>query len=135
MESNSHPVVLFDGVCNLCNSSVQFIIKRDKKQVFRFASLQSAFGKKMLEQFQLTDKNIDSVILVDKNLVYIKSSAALQILKKLGGIYSVAYVFIIVPKFLRDGVYDFVARNRYGWFGKRESCMIPLPELKKLFFE
>lgn len=135
MEDLRHPVILFDGVCNLCNASVQFIIRHDKKQIFRFAALQSAFGQRVIENFNLTDKNIDSVILFENNSVQLKSDAALSIAKQLGGIYSLLYVFIVVPKFIRNSVYDFIARNRYRWFGKQESCMIPTPELKRLFIE
>lgn len=135
MEELNHPVILFDGVCNLCNASVQFIIKHDKKSVFRFTSLQSEFGKRIIEKHDLATKNIDSVMLLENNAVQLKSTAALQIAKRLGGIYSALYVFIIIPKFMRDSIYDFVARNRYHWFGKQESCMIPKPELKKLFIE
>jgi len=131
----SHPVILFDGVCNLCNSSVQFIIKHDKKRIFRFASLQSEFGKKIISRFDLKNKNIDSILLYENSSVSDKSTAVLFILKKMGGIYSVLYALIILPKFIRDGIYDFVARNRYRWFGKQESCMIPTTELKKLFIE
>jgi len=126
---------LFDGVCNLCNTSVQFIIKRDKKQIFRFAALQSPFGQKVVDSFNLTDKKIDSVILLENNSVKIKSDAALKIAKQLGGIYSLLYVFILLPRFIRNSAYDFIARNRYSWFGKQESCMIPSPELKRLFIE
>jgi predicted DCC family thiol-disulfide oxidoreductase YuxK len=133
MEEVKHPVILFDGVCNLCNASVQFIIRHDKKQIFRFAALQSPFGQSALKKFNLADKNIDSVILVENNSVQLKSDAALSIAKQLGGIYSLLYVFIVVPKFIRNSVYDFIARNRYRWFGKQESCMIPTPELKRLF--
>lgn len=128
-----HSVILFDGVCNLCNASVQFIIKHDKKQLFRFAALQSAFGQNVVNKFNLADKNIDSVILLENNSVLLKSDAALRIAKQLGGIYSMLYVFIVLPKFIRNRIYDFIARNRYRWFGKQESCMIPTPELKKLF--
>ena len=135
MEELNHPVILFDGVCNLCNSSVQFIIKHDKKSIFRFASLQSEFGKRIIEKFDLANKNIDSVMLFENNTVQLKSTAALLIAKRLSGIYSALYVFIIIPKFMRDSIYDFVALNRYRWFGKQESCMIPKPELKKLFIE
>lgn len=133
MEDLKHSVILFDGVCNLCNASVQFIIKHDKKQLFRFAALQSAFGQNIVNKFNLADKNIDSVILLENNSVLLKSDAALRIAKQLGGIYSMLYVFIVLPKFIRNRIYDFIARNRYRWFGKQESCMIPTPELKKLF--
>ncbi len=135
MEESNHPVILFDGVCNLCSSSVQLIIKHDRKKVFRYASLQSEYGKKTLEKYQLNTKNIDSIVVIDGASAQIKSSAVLSILKKLGGIYSALYVFIIIPKFLRDSLYDFVARNRYRWFGKQESCMLPTPERKKLFID
>lgn len=133
--SEPHPVILFDGICNLCNSSVQFVLKRDKKQKFRYASLQSEFGKKIIEQFSLKEKNIDSIVLIEQNRAWVKSSAVLRISKQLGGGYPLFYVFIIIPKFLRDAVYDFIARNRYRWFGKRESCILPSPETKTLFLD
>lgn len=132
MESE-HPVILFDGVCNLCNSAVQFVIERDKKKLFRFASLQSEYGQSQLKKHCLLDKNIDSIVLVDEGKTYIKSTAALRIAKKMGGLYPLAYAFIIVPAFIRNWVYDFVARNRYRWFGKQDACWIPTPELKSLF--
>jgi predicted DCC family thiol-disulfide oxidoreductase YuxK len=97
--------------------------------------LQSNFGKTIIQQFDLANKNIDSVMLFENNSVKIKSTAALEIAKRLSGLYSLLYAFIIVPKFIRDSIYDFIARNRYRWFGKQESCMIPNPELKKLFIE
>jgi predicted DCC family thiol-disulfide oxidoreductase YuxK len=125
-------VVFFDGVCNLCNSSVNFIIERDKKNVFRFASLQSSFGAKYATTAL---GNYDSVILLEGDKVYYRSDAALRILKHLGGIYSWAYCFIIIPKFLRNAVYDFIARHRYQWFGKSETCRVPTAELKEKFIE
>ena len=133
MEEQMHPVILFVGVCNLCNSSVQFIIRRDKKRRFRYASLQSAFGQKIIERFKLTEKNIDSIVLYENDEISIKSTAALRIVKRLGGLYKLGYVFIVLPPFIRDAIYDFIARNRYRWFGKMESCMIPSAELKELF--
>ncbi|MGE0637170.1 MAG: thiol-disulfide oxidoreductase DCC family protein [Bacteroidia bacterium] len=135
MKEFNNPIILFDGVCNLCNASVQFIIKHDKKGVFRFASLQSEFGKSIVNKFNLADKNIDSVMLFENNTVQLKSEAALRIAKRMGGIYSILFAFIIIPRFIRDSIYDYIARNRYRWFGKQESCMIPTPELKKLFIE
>ncbi|MCG3166880.1 MAG: hypothetical protein POELPBGB_02663 [Bacteroidia bacterium] len=135
MEELNHPVILFDGVCNLCNSSVQFIIKRDKKNIFRFASIQSEFGQRVIKRFGLADKNIDSIILFENDSVKIKSDAVIKIARQLGGIYSLLYVFNIIPEFIRNSVYDIIARNRYQWFGKKESCMIPTPDLKKLFIE
>ena len=135
MQEINHPVILFDGVCNLCNASVQFIIRHDRKKKFRYASLQSEFGKTLIEKFNLSNADSDSVILLENNSVKIKSSAALEIAKKMGGFYSTLYVFILLPRFIRDNIYDFVARNRYRWFGKQDSCMIPTSELKKLFIE
>ena len=127
------PVVLFDGVCNLCNSAVQFIIKRDKKNTFRFAALQSETGQKLLAQYGLPAKELNSFILIENDKAYNRSTGALRVLKKFKGLWPLLYGFIIVPKFIRDGVYDWVGRNRYKWFGKKEECMIPTPELKARF--
>lgn len=135
MDELNHPVILFDGVCNLCNSSVQLIIKRDKKKVFRYASLQSNFGKQALKKFKLDEKKIDSIVLYENENILFKSTAVLKIAHKLGGIYSAAYAFVVIPLFIRDYIYDFIARNRYRWFGKQESCMVPSPELKNLFID
>ncbi|MFL9484764.1 thiol-disulfide oxidoreductase DCC family protein [Chitinophagaceae bacterium LWZ2-11] len=129
----SHPIILFDGVCNLCNSSVQFVIKHDKKEVFQFSSLQSDFGQQILEQNGLSGINLFSLILLDKGNIYTQSTAVLRIAKKLGGFWSLLYVFIIVPKFLRNGIYNWIARNRYKWFGKQEACWVPTEELKRRF--
>ncbi|MBS1517428.1 MAG: thiol-disulfide oxidoreductase DCC family protein [Bacteroidetes bacterium] len=126
-------IVLFDGVCNLCNSSVNFIIDNDKKNIFRFTSLQSEKGAEILQKYDLSGSNIDSVILIDGGKAYIKSDAALRIARELGGIYRSLYFFIILPAFLRNSVYDFIAKNRYKWFGKKDSCRIPTPELKNKF--
>lgn len=128
-------VILFDGVCNLCNFFVQFVIERDKGNVFKFASLQSDFGKKILTDSGLADANSDSVILYSEGRTFTESTAALKILKQLGGGWQIMYVFIILPKFIRDAVYRFIARNRYKWFGKKDSCMLPTPELKNKFIE
>lgn len=128
-------VILFDGVCNLCNFFVQFVIKRDRRNVFKFASLQSDFGKKILNESGLADANSDSVILYSEGKTYTESKAALKILKKLSGGWKLIYVFIILPKSIRDAVYRFIARNRYKWFGKKDSCMLPTPELKNKFIE
>ncbi len=126
-------IILFDGVCNLCNSAITFIIKRDKKDAFRFASLQSDLGSELLKKFHIDPVNTDSIVLISDRKAYIKSSAALHIAHDLNGAYSLLTGFLILPKFLRNGVYDFIARNRYRWFGKKESCMIPDPELKSKF--
>ena len=130
-----HPVILFDGVCNLCSGSVQFIIKHDPTRQFRFASLQSEFGQHVLQQFNLAMTEFDSIILLEKGIVYTKSNAALRVVKKLTGAWSALYVFMIVPPFIRNVVYDLAARNRYQWFGKKEACWIPTQELKDLFID
>ena len=126
-------IILFDGVCNLCNTSVQFIIKRDKKGIFQFAPLQSDFAGQILENFQTSGLKTESVIYISGNKLYSRSSAALRIAKKLNTPWPVLYFFIIIPPFIRNWFYDLIARNRYKWFGKKESCMIPGPELKSRF--
>lgn len=126
-------VVLFDGVCNLCNSSVNWIIDHDKEGKFKFASLQSVYGQNVVKQFNLTGEYMDTVLLLDGDKLYKRSEAVLRIAKHIGGIYSLAYVFIIVPAFIRNFFYNFVARNRYRWFGKQDACRIPTPELKAKF--
>jgi len=131
----SHPVILFDGVCNLCSGGVQFIIKHDPTHRFRFASLQSEFGQHVLHQFNLAMTEFDSIILLENGIVYTKSNAALRVAKKLTGAWSALYAFMIVPQFIRNAVYDLAARNRYKWFGKKEACWIPTPELKDLFID
>lgn len=128
-------IILFDGVCNLCNSSIQFIIKRDKKQHFLFTSLQSDAGQELLLHFKLKKSDFDSIILIQNNKVYQKSTAILQISRYLPGLWKLNYAFIIFPKFIRDFVYTIIANNRYKWFGKKEVCMIPTPELKARFLD
>jgi predicted DCC family thiol-disulfide oxidoreductase YuxK len=145
--SQSHPgsvtpgtIILFDGVCNLCNASVLWLIKRDTRGVLRFAALQSAAGQRVMRAAGWSDEQIqaganapDSVILVDQGRVYERSDAALVIAGRLGLPWSLARVGWVVPRFMRDGVYRWVARNRYRWFGKREACMVPTPELRARF--
>ncbi|CAM3126411.1 thiol-disulfide oxidoreductase DCC family protein [Flavobacterium frigoris] len=127
-------IILFDGVCNLCNSAVQFIIKHDKKDLFRFVALQSDLGKKISNHIGIDSKKMDSIILYEPGIAYYhKSEAALEIASQLGSFYSLLGVFKILPSSLSDLIYDWVARNRYKWFGKKESCMIPTPELKSKF--
>ncbi|GAB5399489.1 MAG: DUF393 domain-containing protein [Aureisphaera sp.] len=132
-EANSHIIILFDGVCNLCNSSVTFVIKRDKKNRFKFAALQSEEGKKLIATHGIDTHKVDSIILIENGKAYTKSTAALRVAKYLGGAYPLAMVFLIIPAFIRNVVYDWVARNRYKWYGKKESCMIPTPELRSKF--
>ncbi len=126
-------VVLFDGVCNLCNGSVNWLIDHDKKNQFQFASLQSDYGKKVVAQFNLKGDYLDTVLLLEDGKVYMRSEAVLRIGKKLGGGYSLLYGFVIIPAFVRDFFYNIVARNRYRWFGKQDACRMPTPELKANF--
>lgn len=128
-----HPILLFDGVCNLCNQSVQFVIKRDPAGLIHFAALQSEQGKALLQKHNLSPDSLDTVVLVLNNKVYTRSSAALQVLRLLGLPWSLLTVFLILPKGFRDIVYNYIAKNRYRWFGREESCMIPTPELKNRF--
>lgn len=128
-------ILLFDGVCNLCNSSVNFIIDHDPKGHFKFAALQSEFGQKKLEELGFDQEEFDSLVLLSGDKVYKKSSAALRIARKLSGLYPLLYVFIIIPPFIRHGVYNIIAKNRYKWWGKRDSCRMPTPELKARFVE
>jgi predicted DCC family thiol-disulfide oxidoreductase YuxK len=127
------PIILFDGVCNLCNSSVLFIIQRDPKSKFRFASLQSDFGKSQMLRFGLNNSELDSVLLIKEEILYQKSNAALEIARNLTGGWPLLYGFKIIPAFLRDWIYNWIARNRYRWFGKKDACMIPTPALKSRF--
>ncbi len=132
MKTNS-PVLLFDGVCNLCNGFVQFIIKRDKNAKFKFASLQSEIGQEYLKQHHLETEVFESFVYLKNDKFYQKSTAALTLFKDLGGAWVLMYVLMIFPRFIRDFFYNLIARNRYKMFGKRESCMLPSPELKNRF--
>lgn len=126
-------IIYFDGVCNLCSAAVQFIIKRDTRNVFSFASLQSDFANQSVKLFDIRFEQVDSIILVENDKIYYRSTAALRIARKLNGLWSLLYVFIIVPSFIRDAVYNYIAKNRYLWYGKKESCWVPTPELKNKF--
>ena len=129
-------IILFDGVCNLCNNAVTFIIERDKKDIFRFASLQSETGKKLIADRGLDPNELDSILLIEPGVAYYrKSTAALEISRDLSGGYSLLKNFLFIPDSMRDAIYDFVANNRYKWYGKKESCMIPTPELKSKFLD
>ena len=120
-------------MCNFCNTSVNNIIKYDKKNVFKFAAIQSDAGKKLLTEHSMDTLKIDSILLIENNTVFTKSTAVLKIAKQLSGRYKLYYAFIIIPTFMRDVVYDLIARNRYKWFGKKESCMIPTKEVSGKF--
>jgi predicted DCC family thiol-disulfide oxidoreductase YuxK len=128
-----HPVILFDGVCNLCNSSVQFIITHDPRGRFRFSALQSEFGQSQLTRYGLNKERLLSVVLLINNKAHDKSRAALEIARRLSGLWPLMYTFIIVPPFIRDFVYDWISKNRYKWFGRQDECMIPTPELRSRF--
>jgi predicted DCC family thiol-disulfide oxidoreductase YuxK len=132
---SNNPVILFDGVCNLCNKSIQVIIKNDHKKLFRFASLQGKFGQEVLRNHQLSADQLHSFILLDGDIIFTKSTGALRIFRELGGGWKLLYGFIIIPRCIRDAVYHFVSRNRYKWYGKREECMVPTPELKERFLD
>ena len=127
-------IVLFDGVCNLCNSSIQYIIKHDKEDQFRFVSLQSDLGKQILKYIGVDPAKTDSIILYEPGRAYYtKSGAVLEIARNLSGFFNITLLFGLVPTFLRDPLYDYVAKNRYKWYGQQQTCMIPTPELKSKF--
>jgi predicted DCC family thiol-disulfide oxidoreductase YuxK len=128
-------IILFDGVCNFCSFWVNFVIKRDKKDLFRFAALQSEKAKELISKFNFDASILDTFILVAGNKIFTKSTAALMICKQLDGLIKILYPSIILPKFFRDFIYDLIAKNRYKFFGKRESCRIPTAEDKLKFLE
>ncbi|WP_462413505.1 thiol-disulfide oxidoreductase DCC family protein [Neobacillus sp. Marseille-QA0830] len=127
-------IILFDGVCNLCNRSVQFILQRDPKGLHHFASLQGKAGQELIRKFNLPP-NMGSFILIEDDTVYMKSTAALRVCRQLKGGWKLLTILFVIPTPFRDGFYQFVARNRYKWFGKNESCMLPLPEWKTRFLD
>ena len=131
--SNEHPILLFDGVCNLCNGFVQFVIERDPDAQFKFAALQSEKGQELLQHFGLPQKELFSVILIENEKAYSRSTAALRMTRLLKSPWKISYAFIILPTFIRDFFYKKIALNRYKWFGEKDSCMIPTPELKSRF--
>jgi predicted DCC family thiol-disulfide oxidoreductase YuxK len=133
MVHTNNPIILFDGVCNFCNGAINFVLKQDKKGIFRFAPLQSEAGQKLLKEYNLSTKEFDSFVLIDDGKVYKKSAASLRVMNKLPWYWKEAQILRIVPTGLRDAIYDFIARNRYKWFGKKEQCMIPTPEMRSKF--
>jgi predicted DCC family thiol-disulfide oxidoreductase YuxK len=132
---NQHAIILFDGVCNFCNASVQFILKRDPKGYFQFASQQSEAGQKLMKRYGLDREKNDSIFLIEGGEAYSHSTAAIRIAKHLKGSWKLLYNLIYIPRFLRDFGYDLIAKYRYRIFGKRESCMVPKPEWKERFLE
>lgn len=128
-------LILFDGVCNVCNGFVTFILPRDRRNQFQFGSLQSRTAAEVLPNFPLAPRDVSTVILIEEGKMFTRSTAVLRIARKLGGLWSLAYPFIVIPTFIRDGLYELVARHRYRIFGKREACMIPKPEWKEKFVD
>ncbi|MEN0006062.1 MAG: thiol-disulfide oxidoreductase DCC family protein [Bacteroidota bacterium] len=132
--SDKHPIILFDGVCNLCNGFVQFIIKRDPAGQFRFVALQSEVGEALLAALEFPTADMSTVILVENGQVYTHSDVALRIVRRLGGAWPLLYSFRLIPNGIRNGIYRIIAKNRYAWFGQRDQCMIPTPDLKARFY-
>ncbi|ETT51712.1 MULTISPECIES: thiol-disulfide oxidoreductase DCC family protein [Paenibacillus] len=128
-----HPIVLVDGVCHFCQGLTKWIIKRDPEGKYHFASLQSDVAKELLAKGNLSTDSMDTFVLIENGKYYTRSTAALRLAKGLKFPYPLLYVFIIIPKFIRNAVYNWVARNRYRWFGKDEACMLPTPEIKDRF--
>ncbi|WP_458119724.1 thiol-disulfide oxidoreductase DCC family protein [Paenibacillus sp. Z6-24] len=130
-----HPIVLVDGVCHFCQGATKFIIKRDPKGIFHFASIQSEVGQKLMQKGGLRTDTMDTFVLIEKGHFYTRSTAALRIARRLRYAWPLLYAFIVVPKVLRNSVYNLVARNRYRWFGKSDQCMLPTPEIRERFIE
>lgn len=131
--TDTDSIVLFDGVCHLCNGSVNFIIKHDPDSRFRFAPIQTPIGEELMRRHHLSTETMDTVVLIEGGKAYTRSTAALRIARRLSGLWPAAYIFVVVPRLIRDAVYKVVARNRYRWFGKSESCMMPTPEVRARF--
>ncbi|HUH46950.1 MAG TPA: thiol-disulfide oxidoreductase DCC family protein [Arenibacter sp.] len=129
-------IILFDGICNLCSNMVQFVIEHDKEDIFRFAALQSAVGRKLMADRGIDPSPIDSIVLIEPGIAYYtKSTAALKIARSLGGIWGLARLLEWLPEGIRNRVYDHIAKNRYKWYGKKEACMVPTPELMSKFLD
>ena len=127
-------IILFDGVCNLCEASINFIIEKDKKDIFRFVSLQSELGLNIIKYLGIDTNQIDSIILYEPGIAYYyKAEAALKIAGKLSGIYNLLWLFSFLPVNITNSIYDYIAKNRYKWYGKKEACLLPTPELKSKF--
>lgn len=133
--SNSNPIVLFDGVCNFCNTTVRFVLAYNRAENIRFSPLQSDFAKQLLAQHNLSSDDIDTVVFVQDNKAYTKSSAAFQIARHLIYPWKTLYYFKHTPKNITNWIYDLIARNRYSWFGKKNQCMVPKPEWRERFYE
>jgi len=132
-EASHKAVILFDGVCNFCNSSVNFVIDRDKDGYFKYGALQSDEGTALLTQSGYDSTYLESILLIEGGHIYRDSEAALRVARRLSGLWPMLYGCIIIPRFLRDAVYNWIARNRYKWFGKMDSCRIPTPDIRSRF--
>jgi len=127
------PIILFDGVCNFCNGAVNFTIKRDKQKQIRFAALQSEAGRQLVQQYGLPADDMRSFLFIENSKVYNRSTAALKVCMYLKGLWPLCYGLIVIPAFIRNGIYDWIARNRYKWFGERHECMVPTPDVRARF--
>lgn len=134
-ESDEHPILLFDGVCNLCNGAIQFIIPRDPEGKIRFAPLQSELGTDIRARSGLSTDDLETVVLVDDRMAYTKSDAAIRVGEQLGGVFRLLSLGRLVPRRLRDRIYDFVAENRYDWFGRKDQCMMPDEDISDRFLD
>lgn len=130
---DSESIVLFDGVCNYCNNMVNFVLAQDKRKSIRFGTLQSAAGQQLLQKYNLPKDNFDSFVFIEKGKAYLRSTAALKVMAYLPWYWQWTQMGWIIPKRLRDGCYDFISKNRYKWFGKKEECMVPTPEIRSRF--
>lgn len=126
-------IILFDGICNFCNSAVNFVIRNDKKSTIKFATLQSEIADQLLEKYSVSKEGLRTFFFIENGIVYTSSTAAIRVCRYLGGLWPLMIGFIIVPRFIRDGIYNWVSKNRYKWFGTREECMVPSPELRMRF--
>ena len=130
---NNQSIILFDGVCNFCNSAVNFVIKRDKNNLIQFSPLQTEIAHELLARHKLPTEDMKSFIFIEEGKSYTQSTAALRVCRYLTGLWPLLYSLIIVPHFIRDGIYKWIAKNRYKWFGQKNECMIPTPELQAKF--
>ncbi|MEM9821398.1 MAG: thiol-disulfide oxidoreductase DCC family protein [Bacteroidota bacterium] len=133
--TEQQPILLFDGVCNLCNTFVQFVLQRDPKGTIRFASLQSDFGQRLLKKYNFPTDSLDTVVLIENKTLYSHSDVGLRVVKHLNGLWPVLNIFRWIPRFLRDPIYNWIAANRYRWFGKQDQCLMPQPEWKDRFLD
>ncbi len=133
MKNSNKAIILFDGVCNVCNGFVQFVIKRDPAGYFHFTSLQSETGQQLLKEHNLPTDSMDTVVLIEDGAAYTHSAVPLRVARKLHRLWPLCYIFVIIPTFIRNPIYSFIAKNRYKWFGKKESCMMPTPEIRSRF--